>query len=138
MEDGRRYYTTALQKSFRAKLATLNAPILIVQGDVGEGPITFDGPGRNRFNAEVLIPELRATGRHFEVKTYPGQAHCFCSASGQPRLGGFAAPASWPAAALSAFQDIDAFCRRYVRAQPKAIDPTLVSHEAVRQGPIAP
>ena len=39
MEDGRRYYTAELQKSFRAKLAKLNAPILIVQGDVGEGPI---------------------------------------------------------------------------------------------------
>ena len=39
MEDGRRYYTLELQKSFRAKLAKLNAPILIVQGDVGEGPI---------------------------------------------------------------------------------------------------
>ena len=38
MEDGRRYYTPELQKSFRAKLAKLDAPILIVQGDVGEGP----------------------------------------------------------------------------------------------------
>jgi hypothetical protein len=36
------------QKSFRAKLAKLNAPILIVQGDVGEGPMNTDGPGRNR------------------------------------------------------------------------------------------
>jgi acetyl esterase/lipase len=137
MEDGRRYYTAKLQKSFRAKLATLSAPILIVQGDVGEGPVTVDGPGRNRFNADVLIPELRATGRQFVVKIYHEQAHCFCSASGQPRPGGMAAPASWPAAALSAFQDIDTFCRAHVRTQPKALDAALVTHEAVRQGPIA-
>ena len=137
MEDGRRYYTAELQKNFRTKLATLNAPILIVQGDVGEGPVDTDGPGRNRFNAEVLIPELRATRRQFDVKTYHEQAHCFCTASGAARPGGRAAPASWPAAALEAFQDIDAFCRRHVRTQPKAIDATLVIHEAVRQGPIA-
>jgi hypothetical protein len=108
-----------------------------VQGDVGAGPVNVDGPGRNRFNADVLIPELRATGRQFVVKIYHEQAHCFCSASGQPRPGGMAAPASWPAAALSAFQDIDTFCRAHVRTQPKALDASLVTHEAVRQGPIA-
>lgn len=66
-----------------------------------EGPI-------NRFNADVLIPELRESGRQFDVQTYPGQAHGFCSASGLPRPRGMAAPASWPAAALKAFQDNDA------------------------------
>ena len=136
MEDGRRYYTAELQKSFRAKLAKLNAPILIVQGDVGEGPIAGDGPGRNRFNADVLIPELRATRRQFDVKIYHEQAHCFCSASGAPRPGGLAAPASWPAAALKAFQDIDAFCRRHVQTKPKALDAGLVTYEPVRTGPV--
>jgi hypothetical protein len=136
-EDGRRYYTANLQQRSREKLSRIGAPILIVQGDVGAGPIDLDGPGRNRFNAEVLIPELRATGRRFEVKAYSGQAHCFCSASGAPRPEGRAAPASWPAAALEAFQDMDAFCRRYVSSQPKAIDAALVTYEAVREGPIA-
>ena len=136
VEDGRRYYTAELQKSFRAKLAKLNAPILIVQGDVGEGPINTDGPGRNRFNADVLIPELRATRRQVEVKTDHEQAHCFCSASGAPRPGGLAAPASWPAAALSAFQDIEAFCRRHVLTKPKALDAELVAYEPVRTGPV--
>ena len=136
MEDGRRYYTAELQKSFRAKLAKLDAPILIVQGDVGEGPISLGGPGRNRFNADVLIPELRATRRQFDVKIYHEQAHCFCSASGQPRPGGLAAPASWPAAALRAFQDIDAFCRRHVQTKPKALDAELVTYEPVRTGPV--
>ena len=136
MEDGRRYYTAELQKSFRAKLAKLDAPILIVQGDVGEGPIAGDGPGRNRFNADVLIPELRATRRQFDVKIYHEQAHCFCSASGAPRPGGAAAPASWPAAASEAFRDIDAFCRRHVRTKPKALDAGLVTYEPVRTGPV--
>jgi acetyl esterase/lipase len=137
MEDGRRYYTPDLQKDFRARLATLNAPILIVQGDVGDGPVDVDGPGRNRFNDDVLIPELRATRRQFEVKSYHGQAHCFCSASGLPRPGGMAAPASWPAAALQAFLDIEAFCRRHVQTNPKPVDAALVTYEPVRQGPIA-
>ena len=85
----------------------------------------------------MLIPELRATSRQFAVKSYAEQAHCFCSASGLARPSGMPAPASWPAAALKAVQDIDAFCRRHVRTQPKAIDAALVTYEAVRQGPIA-
>jgi len=136
MEDGRRYYTPELQKSFRAKLAKLDAPILIVQGDVGEGPVAGGGPGRNRFNADVLIPELRATRKQVDVKIYPEQAHCFCSASGAPRPGGAAAPASWPAAASEAFRDIDVFCRRHVRTKPKALDAGLVAYEPVRTGPV--
>lgn len=135
--DGRRYYTADLQTRFRATLATLDAPILIVQGDVGEGPIDLDGPGRNRFNTEVLIPELRATGKQVDVKMYPEQAHCFCSASGATRPGGRAAPASWPAAAWQAFQDIDAFCRRHVRTRPNALDAGLVTFEPVQTGPVA-
>lgn len=131
LEDGRRYYTPELQRTFRAKLAKITAPILIIQGDVDrrEGPI-------NRFNADVLIPELRATGKQVDVSAYPGQAHCFCSASGAPRPGGAAAPASWPAAALKAFRDIDAFCRRLVLAKPKALDAGLVTYEQVRTGPV--
>jgi acetyl esterase/lipase len=136
VEDGRRYYTPALQQRFREKLARITASILIVQGDVGDGPIDLDGPGRNRFNAEVLIPELRATGKRVEVKVYPGQAHCFCSASGAPRPEGRTAPASWPAAALAAFQDMDMFCRRHVGTQPRAIDAAMVTYETVREGPI--
>ena len=49
--------------------------------------MNVDGPGRNRFNADVLIPELRATHRRFDVKIYHEQANCFCSASGAPPTG---------------------------------------------------
>jgi acetyl esterase/lipase len=131
LEHGRQHYTKDLQAQFRAKLAHIMCPILIVQGDVNrrEGPI-------NRFNADVLIPELRAMGKEVDVRIYPGQAHCFCAASGQPRPGGQAAPATWPAAALKAFTDIDRFCRRHVRTKPTAIDAALLTQEIVRQGPI--
>jgi acetyl esterase/lipase len=131
LEEGRRYYTPELQRAFRAKAATIRSPILIVQGNVDrrEGPI-------NRFNADVLIPELRALGKHVEVSRHPLQQHCFCSASGLPRPGGRAAPASWPSEALKAFQAIDAFCHRHVRTAPRALDRSLLRHETVREGPI--
>jgi dipeptidyl aminopeptidase/acylaminoacyl peptidase len=123
--DGRRYYTDALQRAFRAKATHIRAPILIVQGDVDREEIRI-----NRFNADVLIPELRALRKQVDVKTYPDQVHCFCDASGiPPRTEGiFArAPESWPAAALKAFQDIDVFCRRHVRTPPRALDAGLVT-----------
>jgi dipeptidyl aminopeptidase/acylaminoacyl peptidase len=127
--DGRRHYTEEFQRTFRAKATRISAPILIVQGDVDREEIRI-----NRFNADVLIPELRALRKQVEVKTYPDQVHCFCDASGIPRQaeGTFArAPESWPAAALKAFQDIDVFCRRHVRTQPKALDAGLVSFAPV-------
>ena len=131
LEEGRRYYTPELQRRFRAKAATIASPILVVQGEIDrrEAPI-------NRFNADVLIPELRALGKRVEISSHAQQQHCFCSASGLPRPGGQPAPASWPAEALKAFHAIDAFCRRHVRTSPKALDPSLVRYEAVREGPI--
>ncbi len=52
LEDPKRYYTPELQKLTRAKLGRIQCPILIVQGG--------DVHRVNRFNQEVLIPELRA------------------------------------------------------------------------------
>jgi len=95
------------------KIARISSPVLIIQGD---GPSAL-----NRFNAEVLIPALRAAGTSLEVMTYPGEPHGFSFNSRTPR----------PAVALKAFQDIDAFIRRYVETQPKAIDPSLVRHVSV-------
>jgi len=132
LENGARYYTAEFQTILRAKIAKIKCPILIVQGDVNRRELPI-----NRFNADVLIPELRAAGKQLDIRSYPGQAHCFCSASGLPRPGGSAAPASWPAAALKAFEDIDAFCRRHARTKPKAIDAMLIKHAAVKQGPIS-
>jgi len=87
----------------------------------------------NRFNADVLIPELRAAKKTLEVQTYPEQAHCFCAASGLPRPSGLPGAASWPVAALKASGDIDSFCRRYLKVKPRAIDSALVTRAAILQ-----
>ena len=107
--DPKRYYTTKYQTIARDKIGRIRSPILIVQGD--QHPI-------NRFNREVLIPELQSARKALEVSTYPGEPHCF--AFGSP-------PRSAPAA-LKAFQDTDTFFRRHLNTQPKPIDPTLIAH----------
>lgn len=133
LENGKQYYTARYQKILQAKIKRITSPILVLQGEIERREIPI-----NRFNADVLIPELRKANKELTVNTYREQAHCFCSASGQPRPNGWAAAASWPSAALKAFQDSDAFCRRYLRTQPKPIDMTLLKEVAVRQGPITP
>jgi acetyl esterase/lipase len=75
----------------------------------------------------VLIPELRAAGRSFEVVTYPGEPHAFSFYSDAERT-------PRPAAALEAFRDIDRFARRFVEIKPVAIDPSRVQYVPVGYG----
>jgi para-nitrobenzyl esterase len=109
LADPKRYYTTKYQAIARDKIGRIRSPILIVQGD--QHPL-------NRFNREVLIPELQAARKALEVRTYPGEPHCFA----------FGSPPRAAQAALKAFQDTDAFFRRHLNTQPKPIDPTLIDH----------
>jgi dipeptidyl aminopeptidase/acylaminoacyl peptidase len=111
-ENPKRYYTEEHQRLTREKIARIQSPILIVQGDVKTLLAVND------FNAAVLIPELQSARKAVEVITYPGEPHCFAMAS---------RPAS-AASALKAFRDSDAFFRRYFATQPKPIEPTLVTH----------
>jgi acetyl esterase/lipase len=111
-EDPKRYYTEEHQRLTRGKIAKIQSPILIVQGDV-KTPLAV-----NDFNAAVLIPELHAARKAVEVITYPGEPHCFAMMS---------RPAS-AAAALKVFRDGDAFLRRHIVTQPKPIDPALITH----------
>ena len=127
LEDPARYYTPEFQSFLRAKIVKIQSPILIVQGSVDRREVPI-----NTFNATVLVPELRAANKTVEVRIYPDQGHCFCAGSGLPRPSGRPSRPGEPAAALEAFRDIDAFCRRYLRVQPKAIDTNLVSHVPVR------
>ena len=106
----KRYYTDEFRKLTRAKLARIQCPILIIQGDVFHV---------NRFNQEVLIPELRAVGKNLEVLTYSGEPHCFCFYGEPPQT-------SRPAIALKAFTDIHSFCRRHVPTKPKALESIAV------------
>lgn len=104
-------YTAKYQQLTREKIARIRAPILIVQGD--------QTSRLNRFNAAVLVSDLQAAGKSVEIRTYPGEPHCFDfygSGSRTPR----------PAAALKVFQEVDAFFRNYLNTKPKPIDPKLV------------
>ena len=103
------YYTTKYQTLTREKISRIRSPILIVQGDQHS---------INRFNRDVLIPELQSAGKALEVITYPGEPHCFAFGS---------QPAS-AVSALKAFQDSDTFFRRHINTQPKPLDPTLITH----------
>lgn len=110
-ENPKRYYTGEYQRLTRGKIARIQSPILIVQGDV-ETLLAV-----NDFNAAVLIPELQSARKALEVITYPGEPHCFAFGS---------RPAS-VASALKAFRDTDTFFRRYITTQPKPIDPNLIT-----------
>jgi acetyl esterase/lipase len=114
--DPKGYYKPEHQKLTREKIREICCPILIVQGD--QHPI-------NRFNADVLIPELRSAGKTLEVITYPGEPHCF----GFPLF----KENQRPAAALKLFQDVDTFCRRYLKTKP-----TPLERRWVKQVPHAP
>ena len=127
LEQPAQYYTPEFQKFLQAKIAKIQCPILIVQGSVDRREVPI-----NKFNAEVLIPELRAAKKTLEVRTYAGQGHCFCAGSGVPRPSGQPTRTGETPVALEAFRDIDTFCRRYLRTQPKEIDSTLVTHVPVR------
>jgi dipeptidyl aminopeptidase/acylaminoacyl peptidase len=132
LENGKQYYTAEFQKVLQAKIRSISSPILILQGEVDRREVPI-----NRFNAEVLIPELRNAKKRLIVNIYPGQAHCFCAMSGDPRPYGLTPSASWSSAGLKAFQDCDAFCRRYLRTQPSPISAPLLKEVAVRDGLIA-
>lgn len=111
-EDPKRYYTDERQRLTREKIARIQSPILIVQGDAPT-PLAV-----NDFNAAILIPELQSAKKRVEVITYAGEPHCFAMGS----------PPSSAASALKAFRDSDEFFRRYFATQPKPIDPALISY----------
>jgi dipeptidyl aminopeptidase/acylaminoacyl peptidase len=120
----KQHYTPEYQKILQTKIARIQCPILIIQGDVS--PI-------NKFNAEVLLPELRAAGKNLQVNTYPGERHCFCfDASGAfPEQFPGRGVRPTPRMALKAFRDIDAFAQRHVTTKPKALNPKMLRHVAV-------
>jgi dipeptidyl aminopeptidase/acylaminoacyl peptidase len=117
-EDPKRFYTPEYQKFTRGKIARIRCPILILQGDKSQGQRAGPSPVVP-FNNQVLIPELLRAGKTVEQISYPGEPHCFCFYGSGPR-------SPRPAAALKAFHDIDAFCKRNISTKPKLIDSSLV------------
>ena len=127
MENPKQYYTPEFQKILKAKVAKIDCPILIIQGDPDRREVPI-----SKFNAAVLIPELRAANKTVEVRSYAGQGHCFCAGSGVPRLSGRPTSPSAPPAALEAYKEMDAFYRKYLPLKPRSIDTALVKHAPVR------
>src|SRR5215831_11434976 len=115
-DNPRGFYTPEYQKLTRAKIARIQCPILIIQGD--QDPRVYP------FNNEVFIPELRAMGKKVDVLTYPGEPHCF-------NFNGNGPCTPNPGAALKAFYDIEAFCRRHIKTSPTAVDSALVKQVPV-------
>jgi dienelactone hydrolase len=102
--EPKRHYTPDLQRLTREKIARIDCPILVSQGDQ-----PLDGAHQLRMINEILIPELRALGRQVEEVVYPGQAHGFGFVVG-------AAPGpvaeATAVAALEFFSDANAFFER--------------------------
>ena len=115
LEKPAKYYTPEYQRILRARIARIRCPILIIQGDEERSEVPI-----NRFNAQVLLPELKAARKLVQVVTYPGEQHCFCFAGD-----------GHAAAIRKAFSDMDAFCRKNIAIGPKPIDSTLVRQVAV-------
>jgi dipeptidyl aminopeptidase/acylaminoacyl peptidase len=127
MENPRQHYTPESQEILRTRVAKINCPILIIQGDANRRM-----PPINQFNAEILIPALHAANKTVEVRSYADQGHCFCAGSRVPRLTGLPTPASAPPAALEAFKEMDAFYRKHLPLKPRNIDAALLKHVPVR------
>ncbi len=111
MDEPKRFYTTELQKQTREKIATINCPILICQGD--EHPI-------NNVNNEVFIPELKQASKQVEVITYPGQPHSF-----------FFGSRATGDAGQKAFNDAHAFLKKHLPTQPVSLDASLVKQTLI-------
>src|SRR5262249_48757707 len=109
-------YTAECQKLTRDKVAKIGCPILIIQGDV---------QWTNRFNAEILLPELKAAGRTVEGFTYKGEPHCFAFYSTPPR-------SPHPDVARKAFEDVDGYLRKQLKTKPVPIDPKLVKQVPIK------
>jgi dipeptidyl aminopeptidase/acylaminoacyl peptidase len=115
MADPGRYYTAEYRRFTQEKIATIRSPILLVQGD--------ENSPLNRWNAEVLVPELRRADKRIGVKGYAGERHCFAWDGRRP-------DGTWhhvPAAA-TAFGDADEFFRSHFSTQPHPMSASFVKH----------
>ena len=108
MQSPARYYTDEYKELTQTKIATLRAPVLLVQGDA-MFPL-------NQWNAAVLVPELQHAGKQVVVKTYPGERHCFAWDGRMP-------DGAWRhgAPAADAFVSADEFFRGHFATQPRPL-----------------
>lgn len=107
MEEPKAFYTPALQRFTREKIARIRCPVFIGHGDKH---------AINKINHEIIIPELKAAGKQLQVIAYPGQPHGFYfGANGDP------------AAGKKFFEDADAFFKKYLSVQPKRLAASAIT-----------
>jgi dipeptidyl aminopeptidase/acylaminoacyl peptidase len=106
-----KFFTPEHRKLAQERIAPINCPILLVQGE--------ETSRLNVFNRETLIPALKAANKALEIRSYRGEPHSFAfysTAARTPR----------PAVAAQVFEDINAWLRQQLRTTPVPIDPRLV------------
>jgi dipeptidyl aminopeptidase/acylaminoacyl peptidase len=109
--DPAKFFTPAYRKVAQARIARINSPILIVQGE--------ETSRLNVFNRETLLPELRAAKKIVDVKSYSGEPHSFAFYS-------TAARTPHPAVAARVFDDVNGWLQERLRRRPTPIDPSFV------------
>lgn len=106
-----KFFTPEHRQLAQERIAPINRPILIVQGE--------ETSRRNVFNRETLIPELKAAKKALEIKSYRGEPHSlafYSTAARTPR----------PAVAAQLFEDINAWLRQHLRTPGRPLDPRFV------------
>jgi dienelactone hydrolase len=109
--DPAKFFTPEHRRVAQERIAPIDCPILIVQGE--------ETSRLNVFNRETLIPELKAAKKRLEIKSYRGEPHSFAFYS-------TAARTPHPAVAAQVFEDINAWLSQQLRTAPVPIDRRLV------------
>jgi acetyl esterase/lipase len=113
MEDPKAYYTPALQKLTREKIAKIACPVFIAHGDRHI---------INKVNNEVFVPEMKQAGKLTQIILYPGGGHSF-SHGGKPDL------------TQKFFDDCHAFFTKHLPTQPRALETSLLEQVPVNEQP---
>jgi len=120
-EDPHKFFTPEFRRSAQEEFRKISGPIFLAQGD------GWLRAGAVDMHNEFLIPDLKAAGNEVEMTTYPGQNHCFGFFATSDR--GVANDGD--AAASRFFADMDAFFKRHLPTQPRAVDDSLIEHVAI-------
>lgn len=68
MKKVHKYYTKENERLVKETIAKIRCPVLILHGD--QHPLKY-------INFEIIVPELKAAHKDFELKVYPGMRHGF-------------------------------------------------------------
>ncbi len=129
LQDPHRFFTPEIRLLAQERFRTISGPIFLARG--GEsGDVASDF---SLFFQDVMFPDLKASGKEFEAITYSGQEHCF----GFFATAGGRVVANDGAAASEFFADMDAFFKRHLPTQPRAVDDSLIQHVVIEPVPVS-